>query len=168
MNQTRIQRVSADEYKVCPECREEFTLVVDTCADCGVVLVSPDALPAEVEAEAFPDVDQLVCIRVGPIPWTRALSDGLTQAGVAHRVEPDQRSEAEGGVDPRRFDGQTLFGTWVMPEDEEPARALDAVLFAHFEPDAAGAADGSEACPACDESLAADVVECPGCGLSLG
>ncbi len=160
--------MSAPEFKVCPECREEYTLAANECGDCEVALVFPDALPVELAPEAFPDVDQLVCVRVGPMPWTRALSDGLTQAGIAHRVEPDQRSEAEGGVDPRRFGGETVFGTWVLPDDEEVARSLDAALFAHFEPDAAEEADGSEACPACEEPLATDAVECPGCGLSLG
>jgi len=155
-------------YRICPECHEEYTLAATECADCGVELVTPGALPAEVEPEAFPEVEELVCVRVGPLPWTRALSEGLTQVGLGHRVEPDQRSEAEGGVDSRRFGGEAVYGTWVMPADEATARELDAALFAHLEPDAAGAADGDERCPACDEPLAPDAVECGGCGLSFG
>jgi len=133
-----------------------------------VPLVSPDAVPPEIEPEEFPDVAALACVRVGPLPWTRAISDALTEAGLAHRVEPDTRSVAEGGVDPERFGGQTLYGTWVRPEDLEPAREIDTAIFAVFEAEAAPATGSSEACPACEAHLAPDVLECASCGLVLG
>jgi hypothetical protein len=133
-----------------------------------VALVSPDAVPPELEPEEFPDIAALACVRVGPLPWTRAISDALTEAGLAHRVEPDTRSVAEGGVDPERFGGETLYGTWVRPEDLEPAREIDAAIFAVFEAEAAPATGSSEACPACEAHLAPDVLECASCGLVLG
>ena len=156
------------EYRICPECRDEYTLSAAECVECGVALVMPGALPVEVAPEAFPEIDALVCVRVGPLPWTRAISEGLTQIGIAHRVEADRRSQAEGGVDPRRFGGEAVFGTWVLPDDEAAARELDAALFAHLEPGGAEAAVGDERCPACEEPLAPDAIECGGCGLSFG
>ena len=156
------------DFQVCPSCGDEFTLSVLECSDCHVALVSPDAVPPELEPEEFPDIAALACVRVGPLPWTRAISDALTEAGLAHRVEPDTRSVAEGGVDPERFGGETLYGTWVRPEDLEPAREIDAAIVAVFEAEAAPATGSSEACPACEAHLAPDVLECASCGLVLG
>ena len=162
------ERAGQAGFRICPECHEEYTLAATECAECGLALVDPGALPAEDAADAFPGVEDLVCVRVGPLPWTRALSEGLGQAGIAHRVEADARGEEAGGVDPRRFGGESVFGTWVLPEDEGAARELDAALFAHLEPESAGAAVGDETCPACEEPLAPDATECAGCGLSFG
>jgi hypothetical protein len=156
------------DYQVCPSCGDEFTLSVPRCSNCDVGLVSPDSLPPQVEPEDFPDVDRLACVRVGPLPWTRAISDALTQAGVAHRVQPDTRSVAEGGVDPKRFGGEALYGTWVEPGDLEAAKGIDTQIFAVFEAEAAPVADAGEACPACDASLPADALECSDCGLVFG
>ena len=156
------------DFQVCPSCQEEFTLAVFECVHCGVALVSPDMIAPAPEPEDFPEVDALECVRVGPLPWTRAISSGLTEAGIAHRVEPDSRTEEEGGVNPERFGGAALYGTWVRPEDLEAARALDQETFAVFEAEAAPVSEGSEACPACEAPLAADALECPDCGLVFG
>jgi len=156
------------DFQVCPSCGDEFTLAVLECASCGVALVSPDSLPPEPEPENFPEVSDLDCVRVGPLPWTRAISDALTRAGIAHRVEPDTRSVAEGGVDPKRFGGETLYGTWVQREALDAARSLDGELFALFEAEAAPAVSGGEACPACETPLAGDALECASCGLVFG
>ncbi|MCS5635390.1 MAG: hypothetical protein NZ990_02660 [Myxococcota bacterium] len=156
------------DFQVCPSCRDEFTLAVFECSKCGVALVSPDLIAPEPEPEDFPEVDVLECVRVGPLPWTRAISAALTEAGIAHRVEPDTRSVAEGGVDPERFGGAALYGTWVRPEELAGARAVDSEIFAIFEAEAAPVAAGSEACPACETPLAADALECPDCGLVFG
>jgi hypothetical protein len=156
------------DFQVCPSCRDEFTLAVFECSQCNVALVSPDSIPPEPEPEDFPEVDALECVRVGPLPWTRALSGALTEAGIAHRVEPDTRSVAEGGVDPERFGGGVLYGTWVLAGDLAGAGAVDAEIFAVFEAEAAPVAAGSEACPACQTQLAAAALECPDCGLVFG
>lgn len=158
----------SDGFQVCPQCEEEYTLAVARCAECGVALVSPAALAAAPEPEAFPEVGELECVRVGPLPWTRALSEALSSREIAHRVEPDTRSEAEGGVDPRRFGHEPVFGTWVRPGDRTMAAEIDRALFAHFEPDVAAESEGDDVCPACQEALPAQVLECPACGLAFG
>ena len=130
-------------------------------------LLSPDALGEIAEPEDFPATSELECVRIGPLPWTRALSQGLGELGVPHRVERDTRSEEEGGVHPLRFDGETVYGTWVKPEDAQAAREVDRALFGHLDADRQEEALGDEACPACQEPLAQDAVECPSCGLSF-
>lgn len=160
----------SNDFKVCPECREEYTLVAEQCADCDVPLVFPDEVPPEPEPEAFPEVSELECVRVGPLPWTRAISAGLEEAGIPHRVEHDTRSEAEGGVDPRKFDDGTLYGTWVRPADLDAAKAIDSTIFAHIDEEVRvdAPATGDETCPACTSPLPPDALECPDCGLQFG
>jgi len=157
-----------EEYRICPQCEEEYTLTVTTCADCGVALVSAGDVAAAPEPEAFPEVSELECVRVGPLPWTRALSEALSSEGIEHRIERDTRTEAEGGIDPQRFGDEPLYGTWVREDDLASAASLDRRLFAHFEPDAAEPVEGDDACPACQETLPADALECPACGLAFG
>ena len=156
------------DYRICPSCEEEFTLAATECPDCHVGLVAPGEQAAPEAPPVFPETSELHCVRVGPLPWTRALSDKLTEAGIAHRVEPDTRTEAEGGVDPRHFGGEDLYGTWVRPEESESAGGIDAQLFAPLEVEQAPDAMGDEACPACGAVLAADALECSDCGLSFG
>ncbi|MDP6979036.1 MAG: hypothetical protein QF570_10615 [Myxococcota bacterium] len=158
-----------DNVKLCPECGDEYTLQASDCADCRVPLVLPSQLEQAPPPEAFPEVDELECVRVGPIAWTRALSTVLEQGQIRHRVEPDNRTPEEGGADRREFDGADVFGTWVMPDDLERAKQLDAEVFVHIigqQADAPEAAE-DEVCPACQTPLAVDALECPDCGLAF-
>ncbi|MEE3328837.1 MAG: hypothetical protein VX252_15975 [Myxococcota bacterium] len=156
------------DYRICPSCEEEFTLSVTECPDCHVSLAFPDGEATPSAPPAFPEKAELRCVRVGPLPWTRALSDKLTEAGIAHRVETDTRSEEEGGVDPRRFGGEDLYGTWVRPEEAEAAGVIDTEIFAPLEVDQAPDAAADEACPACGAALPAEAMSCSDCGLSFG
>ena len=157
-----------DGYLVCPECGDEYTLTASVCAECGVPLVDPGSVERPPEPEAFPEIDALVCVRVGPLPWTRALSETLSEAEVEHRVERDERKPEDGGIDPERFGGELLYGTWVRPEDHERAVEIDRSLFAHFEPEDQETVGGEEVCPACAEPIQAEALECAGCGLHFG
>lgn len=158
------------EFKVCPSCHEEYTLKPTICVECGTPLIYLDELQPDPEPESFPEISELECVRVGPLPWTRVLSEGLGNANIAHRVEPDNRSEAEGGIDPERFGAVDLFGTWVRPDDLASAKQLDESLFGELErdPSQTEAASDDETCPACDAALPVDALECPDCGLGFG
>jgi len=158
-------------YKLCPACRSEYTLVTTHCADCGAELVHGDALAAEEEAvEAFPPASELECVRVAPLAWIRALSEGLQQRGVAHRVEPARAEDAPDGQRPDVFGDAQLFGLYVQDDQLPPAREVDASIAAQLLPEEAPAlAEGEEeTCPACGTALSADAIECPDCGLGLG
>jgi len=159
-----------DDVKLCPECGDEYTLQASECAECRVALVLPSQLEEAPPPESFPETDRLVCVRVGPIAWTRALSAALEQLEIRHRVEPDHRTPEEGGVDRGEFDGADVFGAWVMPSDLERAKAVDAEVFVHVLGGETGAPEASddEVCPACQSPLAVDALECPDCGLPFG
>jgi len=158
----------SEAIKICPQCEAEYALTAAVCADCGVDLVSPDAMPAPAPAEPFPDVSELECVRLGPLPWTRALSEALSEVGIEHRVERDTRTPEEGGIDPRRFGSEAIYGTWVRDGDLAGAAEIDRRLFGHLQPDAAGPSTGTEQCPACEEPIPEEALECPGCGLAFG
>jgi len=158
-------------YLICPECREEHTLAATHCADCNVALVAPDEVAAmDEEIVALPPASELDCVRVAPLVWIRALSHGLEQSGVPHRVEAAREEDAPEGQDATIFDGSRLFGLYVLSEDAVAARELDGSIVAQILPqEAPSLADGEEEnCPACDTPLAADEVECAECGLRLG
>lgn len=149
----------------------EYRLTAEVCADCGVPLVPAEALPAEEALEDFPPADQLACVRVAPLAWIQALSMGLQEEGVTLRVE---RALAEDAPDGQRADifgdvGQ-LFGLYVRSEKLALARELDGSIAALLLPeDSAPLEEGEvDACPACGDSLTADALECPGCGLGFG
>jgi hypothetical protein len=161
---------SAPGYKLCPECRGEYTQAVTRCVDCDVDLVSSGAL-AQVDEEvaAFPPASELDCVRVAPLAWIRALSEALQQGGVAHRIEPAESEDAPEGQRPDVFGDVQLFGLYLRSEDAGPARELDGTIAARLLPEEAPALehDEEEACPACGSALAADATECPECGLSF-
>jgi rRNA maturation endonuclease Nob1 len=159
-----------NEYKVCPSCGDEYTAVPERCADCGVPLVFAHEIEPEIPESEFPQTSELECIRVGPMPWSQALSGALTEAEIAHRVERDTRSVEEGGVDPRHFDGADLFGVWVRASDLDAANDADKIVFAHVDGQSEEApdADSDEQCPACQATLPIEALECPDCGLPFG
>ena len=159
-------------FKVCPTCREEYTLVMERCADCDVALVSPSEIPSDDEGrpEDFPDISQLVYLRVAPLPWIRALSSGLEQAGVAHRVEPGKLADPPEGQRPETFGDVDLFALYVLPADEPSARKLDEQIALQVLPEEGEElAEGEEdECPACSAKRSAAATSCPDCGLGLG
>ncbi len=158
------------KYQICPSCSEEYTLVPSECVECRVPLVSSDEIEPEGTPVEFPPTSELECVRVGPLPWSQALSKALSEAEIAHRVEPDRRSEEEGGLDPRLFDGATVYGVWVRPGDFDAAKDVAQVIFAHIDGQNEDAPDAEhdEQCPACTAALPVDALECPDCGLPFG
>jgi hypothetical protein len=158
-------------YKHCPECRTEYLLTAARCADCDVDLVDGATLAAQqAEITAFPPASELACVRVAPIPWIQALSEALQQGGVRHRVEPARAEDVPDGPRDDVFGGAQLFGLYVRPEHEAPARELDAAIAAQILPEEAPLVEEGdvESCPACAAGLATDATECPDCGLEFG
>lgn len=157
-------------YRVCPSCRDEFVPTMERCPDCGVPLVHEEELGPEEEAAEMPPVEALACVRVAPVPWIRALSEGLQERGVAHRVQGARIEDAPEGKSAAVFGNVSLFGLWVHEEDLAAAEELDGTLAARLVPEEAPElGEGEEeTCPACGAALEADTVECPDCGLAFG
>ena len=161
---------TATHYKLCPSCRTEYTFVSVRCADCDVELVQPDALEAEPAPLQLPAASQLDCVRVAPLDWIRALSDGLEQGGISHRIEPATAGDAPEGQSCDAFGDVQLFGLYVEPAAGAAARKLDGAIAARVLPEEAPElADGEQdACPACGTPLSATAIECPECELVFG
>jgi hypothetical protein len=159
-------------YKMCPRCEEEYTLVMERCVDCDVALVSPDQMPPVEDADPaeFPPASELFYLRVAPLPWIQALSNGLEEAGVGHRVEPGSLTDPPDGQRPETFGDVDLFALYVLPEDAPAASELDSQIAARVLPgEAEELQEGEEdACPACGAKLSAEATACPDCGLGLG
>jgi hypothetical protein len=158
-------------YLVCPDCYAEHTLAVTRCADCDIPLVSPGEIAVdEIAVAEFPPASELECVRVAPLPWIRALSNGLEEGGIAHRVEPAREEDAPEGQDAAIFDGAALFGLYVLEGDLAAVRELDRAIAVQVLPeDAPPLAEGEEEnCPACGSPLSTEGVECGDCGLMLG
>ncbi len=149
--------------KVCPECRVEYVPTALECSDCRVPLVDPAALPEAAEA-GLPAASELTPIRVENGRWIQALATRLAEDGIAHRVE------AAAAAPGRHSD--PLFALFVRPEDEAPARAVDAEVLRREIPElaelrGADAERSEDACPACGSAVRADAAECPDCGLNF-
>jgi len=157
-------------YKVCPECRTEHTHTSVRCADCDVELVHPDALAPEQEAPDLAPAAELPCVRVAPLPWIRALSEGLEQGGITHRVEPATPEDAPEGQNCDVFDDAQLFGLYVEEANCAAARELDGLIAVQVLPEEAPAlVEGEQdACPACGAALPDTATECPECELVFG
>jgi hypothetical protein len=157
-------------YKVCPECQVEHVQSATRCADCDVELVQPEELSAEAPRVDLPPASELEIVRVAPLPWIRALSDGLEQRGIPHRVEPATPEDAPEGQSAAVFGDAQLFGLYIEPPEAAAAREIDGGIAARVLPDEAPPLEEGEdeVCPACSSPLASDAVECPDCGLVLG
>ena len=157
-------------YKICPKCRVEHTHATLRCADCDVELVHPGELAPGAAPVELPPAAQLDCVRIAPLPWIRALSEGLEQRGVTHRVEPAGSDDAPEGQKPEVFGEVQLFGLYVEATNAALARELDGTIAAQVLPDEAPElAEGeSDDCPACGTPLMAHAIECSDCGLVLG
>lgn len=153
------------DHQICPSCNGEFTLAVERCSECDVDLVPPDA----VAEDEFPPATELHCVRVAPIAWIEALSEGLEERDVPHRVEPVAADAIPEGVE--AVGTGELVGLFVDDAGLAIAREIDRSIAARVLPaqHADELAEGEvESCPACGEELSADAQECPECGLAFG
>lgn len=156
--------------KVCPECREEYMHQAQTCVDCDVPLVLEGDLGGAPAPPAFPPAAELEVVRSASVGWSTGLSERLSAAGIAHRIEAGE-APATGGP--------SVFGVFVRAEDLDAAREIDAGFMRTQMPDLPegfdpaslteeDAAPAADTCPACGDPVAEAVSECPGCGLFLG
>ncbi len=157
-------------YKVCPQCRAEHTHVSVRCADCDVELVHPESLAPEPGTVELPPAAELDCVRVAPLPWIRALSEGLERGGIPHRIEPATAADAPEDQNCEIFDDAQLFGLYVEPPAGAAARELDGAIVSQVLPEEAPrlAAGEQDACPACGAALPDTAIECPECELVFG
>mgnify|MGYP005841255527 CR=1 FL=1 len=108
-----------DGYKVCPTCQEECGLQMHRCGSCDVDLISPSSLPQEIH-----DVDDELP-EASELEWIRALSEGLEDQGVAHRVERSMPEDSPEEQPVDVFGNADLYALYVeegVPDDEGGGR----------------------------------------------
>ena len=156
--------------KVCPSCRDEFVHAATVCARCDVELVLPENVPADVEP-SFPLASELECVRVAASGWSLGLAERLLERDIPHRVELVESSGAA-----------QIYGVYVLAEDIEASREIDAAHARREMPDLPEGFDprditpgpvaegevSEEVCPACGDAIDTAAPECGGCGLFLG
>jgi hypothetical protein len=149
--------------KRCPECGEEYVHSVQLCPECGVTLV----LEGEpVVVHELPPASDLVRVRTATLAWGHSFSDLLAEAGIAHRVEPEDASVRVAGIS---ADAQ-LCSVFVRAEDRERAAELDAEHLRSQIPDVPedfAPASEEGRCPACGEPADLAAPECGSCGLAF-
>ena len=148
----------------CPECGEEYVHTVLVCAECGVTLV----LAGEpIPVRELPSASDLLRVRTATLSWAYSFSDLLAEAGIAHRIEPEDDSVRVAGVPAEA----QLCSVFVRPEDREQAARLDAQHLRSQIPDVpedfAGGASEDDRCPACGEPADLAASECASCGLAF-
>jgi hypothetical protein len=156
--------------KICPSCRDEFVHAATFCAECDVELVLPENLSAAV-VPTIPPASDLTCVRVAASGWSLGLAERLVERDILHRVE---LMESGGSAE--------VYGVFVLPEDVEVAREIDAEHARREMPDLPDGFDpqhmmarpapleeeaSEEVCPACGDPIDDTVTECAGCGLFL-
>jgi hypothetical protein len=153
--------------KLCPACGSEFRHEMTRCSDCGgeLVLAGSAAGPAAAPS-VLGEGARLQPLRVAPVAWARELSRRLSEAGIPHRIDQQDR-EPEQRARRGAWDWQTVV--LVRAEDLERAREIDAEQLRDEIPDlpedAGAVPEDPGHCPACDAECPPEAAECPSCGL---
>ncbi len=150
--------------KICPECGAEYVPQIEKCADCGVVLLSPDELSrAKEEKEKLRKrtVENRVVVREGDLGWISELYEVLIDSGIPCTVQSDAGCA-------KSCCGSTCR-LMVSREDLERAQARIEEYFMEMHPEVREAQGliGEGKCPACGSAVSPGARECPDCGLAL-
>jgi hypothetical protein len=105
--------MASEPYKVCPECGGEYRMEIARCADCAVLLATPEEVERRDARELQPRLG-LAVLRTAPIAWARGLTDALAAAGIPY------------GVDRRRARSDGLLAVLVRRQDRPAAEAVAA------------------------------------------
>lgn len=153
-----------EQIKICPDCSSEFYAHIETCADCGAVLLWPEELKRVHEKrqrtmeETFEDP---VAVREGDPKWMKELCDVLIDAGVPCVVHADKDCGR----------GCSGHGYRLVVSAKNAERAVEIIEdhCALVHPELRESRDlmSQGKCPACASPVSADARECADCGLIL-
>ncbi len=150
------------QIKLCPECGAEYFASVTECADCDVVLMTPEQIKQEgqVEEISLPGVSEVMA-REGEKEWIQELHHVLLDSGISCRVSlpPDCTTGTCGAK----------HHLLVSKEDAAAAAVRIENYYREMHPEISEsetlAAEGK--CPACGHPTGHDAKECPDCELIL-
>jgi len=149
--------------KICPDCSCDYLPHVETCLDCGTVLLSPeenDRLQAEKQRCMEQVLEEPVAVRKGDLRWIDELYRMLIGSGIPSQVYTDPGC------------GKGCHGTYhllVSRRDAEKAHHRVEEYFSEVHPEARESQEliSQGKCPACGTEVSPTTVECPDCGLTL-
>ena len=168
------------DLKYCPKCNDEYRAEIETCAVCGVDLITGRQKIEMEEArrkklknrsvELSPD-DDLVFVRRGPLTDMQHLADLLEEEKIGTLIAGDDKSCGQSCCPSvyylctRREDAMEALH--IIEEDHKRTTGLayhdDTDDAAVFNPYA-----GEAKCPACGHAFPTTQTTCPDCGLSFG
>lgn len=149
--------------KICPDCKAEYFPHVETCADCGAVLLLHEEYGRAQEERMrvmAAAIENAVAVREGDLKWLRELSGVLVDAGIPCTIAP--KADCAKGC-------QSTYLLIISSEDLERAQERIAEYFMEIHPElrASHALISQGRCPACGSAVGADDKECSDCGLTL-
>jgi len=172
-----VERIIDDALKYCPECHDEYRAEIESCASCGVTLLSGTAMRALVgeqqqrlagrSMEIDPD-EELVDVRKGPVLEMKELQKILADNHLPSLTVKDVGGCGQGCCGSelllrvRLTDVQEVMA--VLAEENARSTVLseydmslaDSVYNTHAE---------EATCPACGCTFATTSATCPDCGL---
>ena len=149
--------------KICPECGAEYLPHIQKCADCGVILLSPEECSKAQEERKRTEetaVENSVKVLEGDLNWMTELRTVLLDAGIPCSLHSDTCRKGCCG------DAVQLK---VLLEDLERSQQAIEEYLMELAPELRTVKEmlGKGKCPACGSSIGHDARECPDCGLPL-
>jgi hypothetical protein len=150
--------------KICPDCATEYFPHIETCADCGAVLLSPEENKKVQEEKRLcmeESLEDQAVIRKGDLKWMNELYNVLIDSGIPCAVHADTKCK-------KGCSGDTC-GLLVSSKDVERANKRIEEYFAEIHPEIRASKEmvSQGKCPACGSPVGSNTVECPDCGLTL-
>ena len=153
-----------EQIKICPECGCEYYPHIESCADCGVILLREGEIKTVKEGKNRPQKTALispVAVRQGTLSWMRELWGMLIDSGISCIVTADDDCN-------KGCCGNTYR---LMVSSKEAAKADERIeaYYTEIHPEANISRElaGQGKCPACASPVESDTEACPDCGLTL-
>lgn len=153
-----------EEIKICPDCSCEYYAHIESCADCGAVLLTQEEHRRQGEEKQrcmAKALESQVAIRTGDLRWMRELYAVLIDMGIPCSIHADSGCNKGCCGDTHQL--------MVSSQDTEQAlkRIEEYYMEIHPELQASREMLSQGNCPACSCRAGSDAVVCPDCGLTL-
>lgn len=159
-----MERMSMKQIKICPDCFTEYFPHIETCADCGAVLLLHEENKRLQEGrKRLKDeiLENPVVMRDGDLNWLKELYDVLIDSGIPCVISADTACTNE-------CRGNTCRLV-VSAKDAEQASKRINDYYMEIHPEIRSSTEMADQgkCPACGNPVRPDEAECRDCGLTL-
>jgi hypothetical protein len=152
------------QIKICPDCTTEYFAHIESCADCGAVLLSPEenrSVQEERKQCRERALENPVVVSEGDLKWMDELFNVLIDSSIPCLLNTDAGCNKGCCGDKYRLQ--------VSAQDAERANERIQEYYAEVHPEIQASKEmmSQGKCPACGSPVNPDTVECPDCGLTL-